>query len=351
MDSLRYEKFSCFNHNDVFFDTLKESYVEFSDWLNKKALSNESAYLLYDDTNRIDGFLYLKPESNVSDVEPSLPGSTHLKIGTFKFESKGTLRGQRFIKKVFDTAIALEVDNIYVTIFEMHDYLIRLFKKYGFYKHGEKHTNNGIEFVYVRDLTLINGDILLDYPLIVNKTENKYLLSIYPEFHTRLFPDSRLLTEPPDIFQDVSHANSIHKIYICAMKDVLYMKRGDIIVIYRTADKQGPARYRSVISSLCVVEEVRVIDEFQTLKSYIDYCGRFSVFSESELTKIYKERRYPYIVRFTYNVALPKRIIRDRLINEVGLNGDDYWGVMKLTNDQFNDIIRLSEVNESFIIN
>ncbi|RAW99226.1 hypothetical protein CKY04_10280 [Photorhabdus sp. S8-52] len=106
--------------------------------------------------------------------------------------------------------------------------------------------------------------------MIVNKAKNKYLLSIYPEFHTRLFPDSRLLTESPNIVQDVSHTNSIHKIYICAMQDVLHMKRGDIIVIYRTADKQGPARYRSVINSLCIVEEVRVINEFSTLETLVN---------------------------------------------------------------------------------
>lgn len=69
------------------------------------------------------------------------------------------------------------------------------------------------------------------------------------------------------------------------------------------------------------------------------------------MAKIYKEDKYPYIIRFTYNVALPKRIIRDKLINEVGLNEKDYWGVMKLASNQFNEIIRLSEVNEDFIVN
>lgn len=351
MDSLKYQKFSQFDHSDAFFNSLKESYVEFSDWLVKKARADESAYVLYDETNKIEGFLYLKVEDDVSDVQPPLPEGLHLKIGTFKFESKGTLRGQRFIKKVFDTAISKKVDHIYVTVFEKHDYLIKLFQKYGFYKHGEKHTKNGTEFVYVRDLNNINGDVILDYPFLINNKENKYLLSIYPDFHTRLFPDSRLLTESPDIVQDVSHTNSIHKIYICAMKDVLRMKRGDIIIIYRTTDRQGQARFRSVISSLCVVEEIKTTHDFPTLKSYIDYCGRFSVFSDAELAKIYKEGKYPYIIRFTYNVALPKRIIRDRLINEVGLNENDYWGVMKLTNNQFNEIIRLSEVNEDFIVN
>lgn len=36
MDSLRYESFSQFDHNDPFFDSLKSDYKEFPDWLKKK---------------------------------------------------------------------------------------------------------------------------------------------------------------------------------------------------------------------------------------------------------------------------------------------------------------------------
>ncbi|EKK56945.1 hypothetical protein EC82524_3074 [Escherichia coli 8.2524] len=36
MDTLKYEKFSDFDHNDPFFDSLKKDYKEFPLWLEKK---------------------------------------------------------------------------------------------------------------------------------------------------------------------------------------------------------------------------------------------------------------------------------------------------------------------------
>lgn len=65
----------------------------------EKADANESAYILYDENHKIEGFMYLKENDDADDISPKLPHGRHLKIGTFKFESKGTLRGQRFLKK------------------------------------------------------------------------------------------------------------------------------------------------------------------------------------------------------------------------------------------------------------
>lgn len=67
--------------------------------VRKKAREGESAYVLYDDKHKIEGFMYLKENDDANDINPALPPGRHLKIGTFKFESKGTLRGQRFLKK------------------------------------------------------------------------------------------------------------------------------------------------------------------------------------------------------------------------------------------------------------
>lgn len=352
MDNLVYQRFDLFNHQDAFFDSLKERYSEFSSWLLKKAYSGESAYILYDSDKKIDGFMYLKMEHEVVyDINPALPFGRHLKIGTFKFYSKGSLRGQRFIKKIFDYAIREKADDIYVTVFKEHDYLIKLFERYGFICHGEKITHNGIELVYVRTLRQSQKDVLLDYPYLSMGNSRKYLLGIYPEFHTKLFPDSILNNESADIVEDVSYTNSIHKIYICAMKGVMQAKRGDLLVIYRTSDIPGSARFRAVATSVCVVEEVRSIHEFSSLDEFLIYCERFSVFTKDELIRIYAQKKYPYIIRFTYNIALPKRPTRGTLIDSVGLNEHDYWGFMELTNNQFENILGLGEVDESFVIN
>ncbi len=357
MENLKHIQFNDINFNDTFFDSLKNDYqYGFVDWFNKKCSSNEEkAYVLYNDDNTIDGFLYLKIEHGIiDDVNPPLTNAKHLKIGTFKFNPKGTLRGQRFLKKIFDHALKENVNDIYVTVFDKHDYLIKLFQLYGFIRVAKKQTANGCENVLVREMDKDNltGDLLSDYPYINNRNnEKKYLLSIYPEFHTRLFPDSILVSESPDIVSDVSYANSIRKIYICAMHDAQKMKRHDIVIIYRTGDKKGPARYRSVATSLCVIENIRNIDSFDDEKDFINYCSKYSVFTEFELKKFYRTKQFPFIISFTYNLALPKRITRDRLISSAGLNPQQYWGVLELNNNQFDNILKLGEVDESIIVN
>ncbi|MEF1296187.1 N-acetyltransferase, partial [Vibrio parahaemolyticus] len=334
--------------------TLKADYGEFSTWFAKKANEGESAYVLYNQQQSIEGFMYLKIEKGiVTDTNPPLRDATHLKIGTFKFDSAGTRRGERFIKKVFDHAIEYKVDDIYVTIFDKHEYLITLLQRYGFDIIAKKQTPNGIENVLFRDMATVTGEIIRDYPKFETRGNNKYLMSIYPDYHTRMLPDSILNNESHDLIQDVSHTNSIHKIYLCAMEGTANFRPGDIIVTYRTSDRPGAARYRSVITSVCVVEEYRNIGEFSTLASFLQYAGSYSVFSVDELTRFYRSKRYPHIIRFTYNTAMTKRVIRGRLIDEVGLSDGpgSYWGVMKLTDQQFKHMLDLGEVDASFIIN
>ena len=315
-------------------------------------MAGEHAYVLYNPLGPIEGFMYLKVESGVVlDTTPNLPNGLHLKIGTFKFDAAGTRRGERFVKKVFDHAISSNVDDVYVTIFDKHAPLIALMQRYGFEIVGSKLTPNGTENVLVRNMRQNHNNIMADYPKFSIRGNNKYLMSIYPDYHSRMLPDSILNNESHDIIQDVSHTNSIHKIYLCAMELTSDFRAGDIIITYRTSDGAGPARYRSVVTSVCVVEEYRNIGEFPTLDSFLTYAGSYSVFSTEELSYFYRSKRYPHIIRFTYNTAMTKRVIRDRLINEVGLSERAYWGAMKLTDSQFNHILNLGEVDASFIIN
>lgn len=350
MESLHYVPFRQINLQDSFFDTLRADYAEFPAWFSRKAEQNEFAYVLVDG-RAIDGFMYLKEEMGpITDISPNLPSGKHLKVGTFKFNSHGTRRGERFIKKIFDHALAQDVDSIYVTVFDKHHYLKDLFSKYGFTVHGTKSTLNGTESVMARSMRNQIGSTLNTYPFVKLNQANPYLLSIYPQFHSRMLPDSILNNETHDIIQDVSHTNSIHKIYICGMDMVSSFRPGDNIILYRTSDNKGPARFRSVATSIGVVEEYRNIREFESLQAFLKYCAPYSVFRDDELIRIYNEKRYCHIIRFTYNAALSKRITRGHLIDEVGLDESEYWGTMQLTNQQFRHIARLGGVNESLIV-
>lgn len=349
MDNLFVQKFKNVNLNDPFFDTLKEGYSEFSDWFKRKA--EDKALVLYNETGQIEGFLYCKFESGPGDdTVPLLPNTNHMKVGTFKFNPKGTRRGDRYLKKIFDYAFKSNVDDIYVTVFgEQHEYLVDLFSKYGFEHYADKSTNNGVEHVLLRDLDTIQGDVNKDYPLLKIRGNRKFLLAIQPFYHTKLFPDSKLHTESSNIVRDVSHSNSIHKIYICNMRQVMELQRGDIIIIYRMKDPSGAAEYTAVATSLCVVEGVHTIDRYKNEQEFIHECAKFSVFDDVELQKIYRERKYTYIVNFTYNVALPKRPIRQKLADEVGLSRSDRWSCLELSDAQFENLLQISEVNPKFI--
>mgnify|MGYP000058548496 CR=1 FL=1 len=349
MDNLLVKQFSEINLNDPFFDSLKKDYSEFSEWFNKK--SDQKALVLYSDQGRIEGFLYCKFErGHGSDTTPLLPNKTHMKVGTFKFNPMGTRRGDRYLKKIFDYAISKNADDIYVTVFaDKHRYLVDLFSRYGFEHYGTKNSNNGTELVLLRDLSKNYGDVDMDYPFININGCKKALLSIYPKYHTRLFPDSKLFTESPNIVTDISHSNSIHKLYICKMDGVSNLSRGDILVIYRTGDGQGPAEYRSVATSLCVVENINTLSSYQNEEHFVNECSKFSVFSEKELREIYQERKYNYVINFTYNIALPKRPIRQALADVIGLDRYDYWGFMELTDEQFLKLLEISDVDGRLI--
>ncbi|EHH2473729.1 N-acetyltransferase [Vibrio vulnificus] len=348
MEYLKIQKFSEINLEDPFFYTLKEDYDGFNEWFIKK--SNNNALVLYNDSGSIEGFLYCKYENGPGDdTNPLLPDTQHMKVGTFKFNPKQTRRGDRYLKKIFDYALGspMRVEDIYVTVFaEKHCYLVELFERYGFEKYGVK----GGETVLLRNLNKITGDIDKDYPFVQTKDNNKYLLSIYPTYHTRLFPDSKLHSEAPNVVRDISHSNSIHKIYICAMEGVSSCTRGDIIVIYRTGDGQGPAEFRSVATSLCVVEGVRHVDSFSSEEEFVKYCLKFSIFNEPELINIYRQKKYPFIINFTYNIAFKKRPNRQQLADIAGLDRNDYWGVMKLSDRQFDIITELGEIDRRLLL-
>ncbi|SFM20547.1 hypothetical protein SAMN05421830_12049 [Desulfomicrobium norvegicum] len=346
---LSYKKFKDIDIDNIFFDSLKLDYKEFEDWFVKK--SDKFALVHSTVPGTIDGFLYLKIEDEAhEDIVPKLPKKQRIKLGTFKIDAHGTRLGERFIKKSLDFAIHSNIDELYITIFEKHAPLINLIQKYGFISHGTKIGPNGIEQVFIKKLSRYSADILKNYPN-VDCSKNKFVLSIYPQWHTRLFPDSILNNEnPQDIIQDVSHTNSIHKIYMCNMGGVEDLKRGDILCIYRTSDGGGPAHYRSVITTICTVEEISSIYAYKSEDEFIDKNVSYSVFDKTELSNLYRTKRFPKIIKFLYNTSMVKKINRKHLIENLNILSN-YWGFFQLTNDHFNAITNAGQINERYFIN
>ena len=345
-------RFSQVNLDDSFFDSLKEDYEGFEDWFRRK--SESEAYIQKKDNGRLEAFLYLKIEEEpVTDIEPNLPMGKHLKVGTFKIDAHNTKLGEYFIQMIMRVAVYEHVEDIYVTIFEKHEGLVSLLRRYGFEHYGVKRNarDENPESVYVKSMTSVNDDLCEGFPFVHTNGKNKYMLAVYPAYHTPLFPDSILNTEQRDrdaLIRDVSHTNSIHKIYLCKMDGVERLTPGDILIIYRTSDGQGPARYRSVATSICVVEEVKRPGDFRNLSEFIRYTDAYSIFGTKILQQYYHNPR-TVVIKMTYNAAFNHRLINKELVEEVGLN-PPYWGFFRLTDEQFNDIIRRGQIDESIIV-
>lgn len=350
MDVIEIKKISNINLEDDFFNSLKVDYPGFDEWFYKKAKAGETAFVLEQDG--IQGFLYLKEERDEdTSVTPILIKKRRLKVGTFKINSHGTKLGERFIKIIIDQMFNDSYEETYVTIFKKHKFLIELLEMYGFQYYGIKNSKAGVEDVYLKDSKRVSGNIMIDYPKVDIRNNKKFMLSILPKYHTKMFPNSKLNTEKEHVVEDTSFTNSIEKIYLSGATNLSIYKKGDIIVIYRTADKGKRAEFSSVATSVCVVEEIKHISEFKNYDEFYRYCSKHSVFGKEEMQHFWRTNTYEYIVKMLYNISLNKKIIRQVLIKEVGLNRNDRWVAVPLNDEQFIKILKLGDVNESFIIN
>ncbi|MDX6696061.1 MAG: hypothetical protein QOF02_3664 [Blastocatellia bacterium] len=318
--SVRKDYFGRIDINDPFFDSLKEDYLGFERWFVSK--SQEEAYVCRT-AEGVSAFLYLKVEDErepYPEIMPVFTRKKRLKVGTFKAALNRHMIGERLLKIVFDNAISYDVDEIYVTTFGKtipQQWLIKMLEEYGFVYHGKKHNDFGDELVYVRDMEkgFDSDNPKLTYPYI-SRRSRPFIVSIYPDYHTNLFPDSILKTESPKNFiENEPFRNAISKVFISRshFRDLV---SGDLIVFYRTG-----GYYKAVITTIGIVENV-----IATIGSAVEFrrlCKKRSVFSDAELLKEwdrYKNYR-PFIVNFLYVYSFPTRINMQRLI-EIGVIPD-----------------------------
>lgn len=341
-------KFGRINLSDDFFTSLKEDYVGFDKWFIKKY--DDEAYITVNSNNGfLLSFLYLKVEDideKYSDIIPTFSSKKRLKVGTFKVINNGFRLGERFMKIIFDNALKNKVEEIYVTIFDKRDEqrrLIDLLEQWGFILWGKK---NG-ELVYVRDFSKkTNENHLKQYYPYISRNKDSFIVPIYPNYHTELLPDSILNTESPEEFiEDFPHRNGINKVYVSrAIRP--HPNVGDILIFYRTGGK-----YKSVISTIGVVQESKY--DFIDENDFVLYCRKSSVFPEDQLRAMWHYQiTKPFVLRFLYIYSFPHRINMKELIDLQVLSGvnDAPRGFKQITKEQFNNILKATKSDESFIV-
>lgn len=333
--------------NDIFFDNFKKDYGGFEKWFRKK--QDEQAYVCYQD-DKLLGFLYIKPENqdeNYSDIWPQFQPKKRLKIGTFKVVSSGFRLGERFLKIIFDNAKLFNVDEIYVTLFEKREELKALsllMQSWGFKIWGTKTTNSGTELVMVKDMRTyyIDKDPRYNFP-VLSPRSNKYILPIYPKYHSDLLPDAMLNNECEDL-KNVAYRYALQKVYVSFSFETS-PGPGDRLLIYRTKDNRSAA-YSSVLTSLCVIQEIK--SNFVSEDEFLRECQNRSIFSDEELKDMWKKHRSEIkVIKFIFVKQLTKKIVLKHLWEEGIIAAPNVpRPFTKLTDKQYNVLLKDSDTVE-----
>lgn len=352
-DHIVYEEFAKINVNDIFFDSLRASYQGFNDWFHSKANEGKKAYVSYDTNQTVIAFLFLKFETGIEKgVEPLLDGP-RIKIGTFKVDwNHHSSLGKRLLTIAMRkfAAYSDQYNKIYVTLFANDNTLglEKLLKLYGFELFGTKDEN---ELVFVKGVPSGGkSDSFKFFPFISKNSGRDYLLAILPKYHSLMFGDVDLQSEKNIPVKDTSSINNIEKIYLSASPNSKLLNFGDHVVAYRMSDNQGPAFYRSVVTSVGTVVEVKNITEFANLDDFENYINNKSIFTHDEILKFWRVKKYPWVIKFIYNFSFEKYPNRKLLIENNIISQDQRIVVSPIEKEGFVNILELGATNESFII-
>lgn len=351
--SVKKEYFGNLNLNDPFFVSLKKDYPGFEQWFNRKA--DEVAYVCRSETGEILAFLYIKIENHDEayyDINPVFTPKKRLKVGTFKVILNGFKIGERFLKIIFDNALLFKVEEIYLTILDKtpdQQRLIALLEDWGFLKYGIKESSAGQEIVmtrnFSRSFSLTSPRSFYPY---ISRASRKFIVPIYPQYHTELFPDSILRTESPvDFIENKPNRNAIQKVYI-SRSFKRNLLPGDIIVFYRTKSG-GSAYYTSVATTVGVVESI--VTNIESLADFISFCRKRSVFTDKELGEYwnYNPKNRPFIVNFLYTYSLPKRP-NLKTLKENGIVADAPRGFEPISDRAFDMLLEKADAEQYFVV-
>lgn len=357
------KKFSDINVDDPFFDSLKSDYpgnensTGFVEWFNKKARSGVTA-LVFEDEEGIAAFIALKLEYEEIELQDSiLPKVNRLKISTFRIAER--YRKQR----IGEGAIGLilwkwqqsNCEEVYVTIFDKHKTLIDQFERFGFSKCG---INLNGEIVLNKNRKNIDfSDPYKAFPFIRSNFDYGGYIIIDDNYHDTMFAYSELAnTESLQTKVGGSVRNGLSKIYVGQAPKQNHII-GEPVLIYRKHTHEGVKRYKSCLTSYCVVTDIiqakinnRYLMSFDELLQRI---GNKSVFNEEELKEKYSNYRNVTVIEMLYYGYFGA----GNNINMDWLDKNGFWATnnqyptdVRLTAEQFKKILMEGNIDVSNVI-
>lgn len=314
---IRHAPLYSIDHNDIFFDSLRNGYGGFDKWYKRCSAEGRKAWTVFSDKDELSAILIHKTEENekVTNTGRVLDGKI-LKISTFKVSesARGRKLGELLLKKAFDHAFNNKYSYIYLTIREgYHDHLKDLCADFGFYTIGMCLENQ--DEVYVKDIPSsapVKDLTAFEYyrfynPFYICQEVSKYIIPIQPEYHGMLFPE---IEHRPKLFDtDSSVGNTIKKAYL-SHSNIKTMRQGDLILFYRSDDKKA-------VTTLGIVERFEIEHDPDQIAKLV---SKRTVYSSDEIAHMCKDKDVKVIL-FRQIKHFSKHISRSTLI-DIGVNGN-----------------------------
>lgn len=342
------------NHQEPFFDSLRDGYPEFDDWWREKCVKqHRSCWVVYDNS-RLAGLIVRKNEA-AGDTDAITPAKKILKICTFKVspESRGVKLGELLLKQVLWYAQTNGYDLTYLTTYEDQVSLMDLLEYYGFQNAG---TNANGEYIYERGFSsaaLVHAVGLSSFDLarqnyprfVVDKTTCGFGIPIKEGYHDTLFPD---LWQPrqPDFFSGASHAetitrpgNTIRKVYLCRAQSKLGLP-GSILFFYKGVSEDPPSQ---AITALGILESMTLA---RSTKELMQMTGGRSVYSVEQLDAWKATHDRPVKVINYLLVAYIKPPVSKHELETMGVvNGHPQQSIYKLRDDLMTELVGRSNLD------
>ena len=280
---------------DPIFESLRNDYPGFDEWLAKCKREHRTAWLVEDD-RRLAGLTIVKDEN---PAEYNIGGKT-LKIGLLKVseDHPGMRYGEALLKAVFDYIRSNSYETAYVTVLPKHEYVVDFFEDFGFSKIDGRTELD--EFVLVKSFTPAdNADSLtsLQYHITYGPQNYRYnapafIVPIRPEFHEQLFPELEMNFRFPGMLNSHPFGNSIQKAYL-SKGNIQTIVPGSILYFYRSTDWRK-------LTVAGIVEDTLSSHRPEEIASYV---GKRTVYSYSEIESMTREDN-PNVLSILFRQAL-----------------------------------------------
>ena len=333
LNSIKIVQFKDIDVNQPFFDSFRDEYVGFNDWFKKKA--KNIAHITRREDGSLTSFLYLKPEypnDNYGDINPKFKDKYRLKIGSFKVMLNGVKTGEAFFKIIFEEALRLRVDEIYVTVFDTYSNrrrLISRMERWGFEYYG---TKDGEELVYVRDFSKkAIGKIRHSFPFHHIGQKN-YFIPLTTKYEEDLFGDIHF--NKTGVYN-----NPIRKMLILRS---VFIPEESILLFY--------SQNKSKLIYVGVAEQCR--NDFGSFQDFFVYVKRRTSFSQTQLRELWETQSENELnaVKFLNVFQLPE--MDSRVLGEnLSKIGNYFDGKIKVINaDVFKKIIKGTDYEKDIIV-